>query len=1319
MAVPSSVNDFLDVCRKSGVVEENSLSAITGSAATTPVSAAKALVRAGALTKFQAAQLLAGKYRGLRFDRLKILDKIGAGGMGTVFLCEHLGLRKKVAVKVLPPDQAGDEGTRERFFREARAAAALDHPNIVRVHDMASSGGVHYIVMEYVEGQDLQSVLNKYGAMPYGRACTYIAQAALGLQHAHEKGLVHRDIKPANLLVDKDGVVKILDLGLATFNSESAEKDNLTARFDKGAVLGTADFMAPEQVLESSNVDIRADIYSLGATLYTLVNGKPPFSGSCTQKLVGHTTIKPASLTEIRREIPKGLSTVVDKMMAKDPAQRFQTPAEVVEALNPWLEADTIPLDGQQTRKMPGTAKSGRRKAVGKKSKLPIIVAAVAGSALVFGGLGAWALSGGSDSTSGSDKVAAAAGPANPPRQTAQPKTNAATPNPPTARPGAQLVYELDFAKGSGFLAKYENKQRISMDGAYPSGWTSQSWRAGATAQVGVQDHAGSRGAAMITTRGDGASAELQTMFGAGPYTFIPGRHYLLRTEFANVGTHPANLEVRFDAERPPVKTVVQLKPSRGEWQTADLRFTAPPHQTATTYFTHPGGLFPDYLVIRSVQLYEFGDTPAAPSGPRNVIYRTDIPSLTPVRIRKLGKDTQEETGPVPDGYETYAWNKETVMEFAVEADGASKVLALRNLEGRHSVMAFLHNVPGKAGGTYDVTVEYQSDAAPAGKLRVLPGGGTVRDVCELPATGAEWKTLKTSYTLGAGEGAPVRLELHGYGTGREQPLRVRSVAVVGEGPPVAAAGGQLVFEEDFSRLPAFRGTMTNPGGLKMQEGRLPEGWNTFVWKKGASGEIGQEDFAGKKGVALRTTEGDASAELTTVSGRTPKTMVKAGHRYRVEVEYASPGGPGGRIDVRMDDLAKPGTDQAKLAATGQGWKTAALEFAVPADKDRGFSLYLSNYGVGTQNTLYVRTVRLFDLAATGGPALYRLLAADLKPFKLPLSDGRHATTNNTPDLPPGVIVGMWRKEDAGEVAVEDVAGRRALSLANADGGVSVQVFPGEPVAQLKLGQEYVLRVVHWGGPACGGRVQLRQPGTTESFVKHPCEGTDGKWVETTTKFTATFDGPAFLYIQNGAGGADAKFAVQGVELFAGAAPVAAAPPLVAAPPVVAAPTGYRLDLTNARPFARRYKKDQIVESQGEGTLPAGWSAHTILAETVGDVFVDPIGGTPALGLRNHEGPASVELFAKAGLLAARAGKKYAVRVTYQTEANGKGGCQVFVGGEEAGGTAFAPSVGAWKDVELTVAATVDGPLTMNLTCGSGGSDSSVFVKAIEIKEAP
>src|SRR5262245_48883478 len=522
MPAPATTHDFLDVCRKSGVVEETSLSEISGHTASSPMAAAKALIRAGVITKFQASQLLAGKYKGLRFDRLKILDRIGSGGMGTVFLCQHLGLRKQVAVKVLPPDQAGDEGVRERFFREARAAAALDHPKIVRVHDTNTSGGVHYIVMEYVDGQDLQTIRNTYGSLPHTRACTYIAQAALGLQHAFEKGLVHRDIKPANLLVDKDGVVKILDMGLALFHED--EKDNLTAKFDKGAVLGTADYMAPEQIMASSTVDIRADIYSLGVTLYTLINGKPPFGGSCTQKLIGHTTHRATSLTEIRREVPKQLSAVVDKMMSKDPNDRFQSPAEVVEALHPWLEADTIPLDIQQTRKMPGTQLLRQRRRLtvaGGKSKLPLIVAAVAVSALLFGGLGVWALSGGSKTEKSS--VAAANNNANTPTVTG-PSPGIGIPQAtgpsaaPSARDEAKLVYEIDFGKLSPFLARYDDKRRISMEGSHPAGWTSQSWRAGAVAEVGVQDHNGLRGVVMRTNSGEGGSAELHTAPGACPY---------------------------------------------------------------------------------------------------------------------------------------------------------------------------------------------------------------------------------------------------------------------------------------------------------------------------------------------------------------------------------------------------------------------------------------------------------------------------------------------------------------------------------------------------------------------------------------------------------------------------------------------------------------------------------------------------------------------------------------------------------------------------------------------------------------------------------
>jgi eukaryotic-like serine/threonine-protein kinase len=365
MPAPTTGIEFLEICRKSDIVKESVIAEYSDGVYSSPIQIAKALVRTRELTKFQAAQLLAGKYKGLRFDRLIILDRIGAGGMGAVFLCEHTGLRKKVAVKVLPPEQAQDESARERFFREARAAAVLDHPNIVRVHDMSSSNGLHYIVMEYVEGNDLQTVLNKYGPLPSAKACGYVAQVAQGLQHASERGLVHRDIKPGNLLVDNDGVVKILDMGLARL--ESDEKENLTAKFDRGAILGTADFMAPEQVISSSKVDIRADIYSLGITLYTLINGKPPFGGNSTQKIVGHQTQRATPLTKIRPGVPKGLSAIVDKMIAKNPDDRFQTPGEIVHALSPWMEADSVPMGSGVTRKLTAT----RRRQKPRRKRMP------------------------------------------------------------------------------------------------------------------------------------------------------------------------------------------------------------------------------------------------------------------------------------------------------------------------------------------------------------------------------------------------------------------------------------------------------------------------------------------------------------------------------------------------------------------------------------------------------------------------------------------------------------------------------------------------------------------------------------------------------------------------------------------------------------------------------------------------------------------------------------------------------------------------------------------------------------------------------------
>ena len=281
-----------------------------------------------------------------------VLKPLGKGGMSRVYLAEHLAMKRLVALKVLPDHLARDPGAVERFYREARAAAALDHPNIVRAYDICAANGFHCLVMEYVPGRDLAAVLREKGPMPVHEAVACAIKAATGLQHAYEKGVVHRDIKPSNLLIDDSGAVKILDMGLARFQSDG--DDRLTDEFDDSAVYCTPDYVAPEQVAKGIEADTRADIYALGGTLYTLLSGKPPFSGSVAQKLVFQQARDPVPLHQVRPAVPRELSAVVARMMAKDRAKRYQTPAKVIAALEPWARPRVAaPVDGSaETRKL-------------------------------------------------------------------------------------------------------------------------------------------------------------------------------------------------------------------------------------------------------------------------------------------------------------------------------------------------------------------------------------------------------------------------------------------------------------------------------------------------------------------------------------------------------------------------------------------------------------------------------------------------------------------------------------------------------------------------------------------------------------------------------------------------------------------------------------------------------------------------------------------------------------------------------------------------------------------------------------------------------
>jgi tRNA A-37 threonylcarbamoyl transferase component Bud32 len=276
-----------------------------------------------------------------RLGRYEVLGKLAAGGMGAVFKARHAELGKVVALKVLPAGEM-DEVRVARFRNEIRAIGRLNHPNIVAAHDAGELGGVHFLVMDFVEGLDLARVLERHGRLSVPDACEAVRQAALGLQHAFERGLVHRDVKPSNLMLAPGGRVQVLDLGLARSFAEAAA-DTLTAR---GMLLGTADYLAPEQWEHAHAADTRADIYSLGCTLYHLLAGRPPFAGeryhSVLQKMRAHLETAPAPIAQLRPEVPAGLAAVLGRMLAKDPAGRFQSPAEVAEALRPFTAGSDL-----------------------------------------------------------------------------------------------------------------------------------------------------------------------------------------------------------------------------------------------------------------------------------------------------------------------------------------------------------------------------------------------------------------------------------------------------------------------------------------------------------------------------------------------------------------------------------------------------------------------------------------------------------------------------------------------------------------------------------------------------------------------------------------------------------------------------------------------------------------------------------------------------------------------------------------------------------------------------------------------------------------
>jgi len=355
MAEPvKTIADFLVVVRKSGLLAEARLAEVAAAwpdrEVDLPPELPRALVAAELLTDWQVEQLCKGKHKGFMLGKYRLLRLLGAGGMSSVYLAWNTTLEELVAIKVLPAKRTKEQNSKgsfeDRFGQEARIANKLAHQNIARAFDRDTAGSVQFIVMEYVDGTDLHALvkdqLKEHGkGLDVRDAVEYIRQAADGLHFAHQKGLVHRDIKPANLMLDREGVIKIMDLGLALRGAgEDQDEEASLTREHNEKVLGTVDYLSPEQAKDSHLADRRSDIYALGCTFYYLLVGRAPFAqGKIAERIQAHLNKPPPNLLDERSDVPPEIVELYFRMMAKHPDARPQNAAEVADTLGVWLSA--------------------------------------------------------------------------------------------------------------------------------------------------------------------------------------------------------------------------------------------------------------------------------------------------------------------------------------------------------------------------------------------------------------------------------------------------------------------------------------------------------------------------------------------------------------------------------------------------------------------------------------------------------------------------------------------------------------------------------------------------------------------------------------------------------------------------------------------------------------------------------------------------------------------------------------------------------------------------------------------------------------------
>jgi serine/threonine protein kinase len=975
--------NFLSAISRSGLLTDAQVAdAFDGPPPADPMQCAAALVKAGLLTQFQASQLLSGKTRGFVLGPYKLLRPLGQGGMGVVYLAEHSGLGRKVAIKVLPPEKAKDQINLERFQREARSAAALDHPNIVRLHDISQGGGVHFLVFEYAEGKDLQALLGDTGALHFAQAAHYVAQAAVGLQHAHARGFVHRDIKPANLMLTKDGTVKLLDMGLA--RSFDNPGDNLTANLGDGEIVGTVDYVSPEQC-RGDRVDERSDIYSLGVTLFALVAGHPPFTGSATQKMMQHQLSEPQKLNKLRDRVPGPLCDVIAKMMAKAPKDRYQTAEEVADALAPWLPAPSTGRVPKESGTEDATAfrVGGSSRAKARPAPRPVWkrkpVLIGAGVAVLLAGVAlAVALSGGSEPQKQ---------PVGPPLANNNPNPNP-NPNPLTTdpppkadppAPAATRVYRLDTSKVEPFRETVDSKVGPRPDHLQQvlPGWAGQSWEAGTEAEF-LAERAGDRVVLGVAPRpGKNAAQWVFRPNEASALALTPGKRYEARIEYkTDRGMSAwAFLATQGDWSRLGGAGL----PESAEWRTLTFAFVVPEGKDLQFTFGTDGGAGA-FLRLRGFELHDLspgGRESGAPAG--KVLYALDLSAQKAFhdrgRTKILGSGTwawdseqKEGAGALPPGWSAFPWRLEDEAEYFAEEVNGKLVLGMRTVRGMGSAMMFTPTITFPSDKAR-LTVEYRTPVGQSVSLytkfqRTKPTNEKARDLKVFPATNGAWRTESVEVDLrGATAGF---FEMHNnYGDG--QPIHLRALSVTnGAGEPASAkppAAPVVPVRADFGAFKPGTLALSASGaeGADASAALEATGWWANLYESGATGELTAGTEGGTPVVTLVNKDGTPSLQLYQPK---PGPALAAGKQYLLKFEYRATEGTHGLLDVRDQNVGnwKDCPYSYKLEPTDGKWE--ARTFEVEPLRDYPTVFVIQNRSGTPGNALSVRKVELVPVGA-------------------------------------------------------------------------------------------------------------------------------------------------------------------------------------------------------------------------------------------------------------------------------------------------------------------------------------------------------------------